>query len=208
MLARAADGCAPGHRPADVLDSRPRRHRRPDDRARRRRAASARGRRRSTRAARAGIGLVAWSDAAYPPALPHIVDPPPVLWTRGAAAALARAGRRDRRIARRVAVRARGGRAARRAISRRAAGRRERPGARRRFGGAPRRACGGRRHRRRARIAAPTSMYPAEHARARRARSRAAAPIVSELVPGTAPLPDVLSACATGSSAACRARSS
>ena len=31
-----------------------------------------------------------WSDAAYPPALAAIVDPPPVLWTRGSRAALER----------------------------------------------------------------------------------------------------------------------
>ena len=42
---------------------------------------------------------------AYPAALTTIADPPPVLWTRGRAAALERAGGRHRRIARRVAVR-------------------------------------------------------------------------------------------------------
>ena len=33
---------------------------------------------------------IAWSDAAYPPSLATIVDPPPVLWMRGVAAALDR----------------------------------------------------------------------------------------------------------------------
>jgi DNA processing protein len=35
------------------------------------------------RAERESIGAVAWSNAAYPVALAAIVDPPPVLWTRG-----------------------------------------------------------------------------------------------------------------------------
>src|SRR6266436_6894632 len=35
------------------------------------------------RAGRTGIEMVAWSDAAYPPAIAAIVDPPPVLWLRG-----------------------------------------------------------------------------------------------------------------------------
>ena len=39
-------------------------------------------------ASRNGIMPIAWSDPAYPPALAAIVDPPPVLWMRGAAAAL------------------------------------------------------------------------------------------------------------------------
>ena len=42
------------------------------------------------RAASGGIVPIAWSDAAYPPALLAIVDPPPVLWMRGAAGALER----------------------------------------------------------------------------------------------------------------------
>src|SRR2546427_2822024 len=37
-----------------------------------------------------GLTPIAWSDAAYPPALATIVDPPPVLWMRGLAAALDR----------------------------------------------------------------------------------------------------------------------
>lgn len=40
------------------------------------------------RAQEANITPVAWSDAAYPPALTTIVDPPPVLWVRGRAAAM------------------------------------------------------------------------------------------------------------------------
>ncbi len=42
------------------------------------------------RASQRGITAIAWSDAAYPPALAAIVDPPPVLWLRGSAAALER----------------------------------------------------------------------------------------------------------------------
>jgi DNA processing protein len=37
-----------------------------------------------------GLTPIVWSDAAYPPALTAIVDPPPVLWTRGSRAALER----------------------------------------------------------------------------------------------------------------------
>jgi DNA processing protein len=36
-----------------------------------------------------GLEPTAWSDARYPPALGAIIDPPPVLWTRGSLAALA-----------------------------------------------------------------------------------------------------------------------
>jgi DNA processing protein len=36
-----------------------------------------------TRGQRAGVSTVSWFDAAYPAALTTIVDPPPVLWTRG-----------------------------------------------------------------------------------------------------------------------------
>jgi DNA processing protein len=35
-----------------------------------------------------GLTPIVWSDAAYPPSLAAIIDPPPVLWTRGSAAAL------------------------------------------------------------------------------------------------------------------------
>ena len=42
------------------------------------------------RGADRGLTPIVWCDAAYPPALAAIVDPPPVLWTRGSAAALAR----------------------------------------------------------------------------------------------------------------------
>jgi DNA processing protein len=37
-----------------------------------------------------GLTPIAWSDPAYPPYLAAIVDPPPVLWTRGSHAALER----------------------------------------------------------------------------------------------------------------------
>ena len=40
------------------------------------------------RAAAAGVELIAWTNAAYPPALAAIPDPPPVLWLRGRVAAL------------------------------------------------------------------------------------------------------------------------
>ena len=42
------------------------------------------------RGAERGLTPIVWSDAAYPPALTAIVDPPPVLWTRGSRAALER----------------------------------------------------------------------------------------------------------------------
>ena len=61
------------------------------------RAAAALGARRRARHRRRSRG----ATPAYPPALAAIVDPPPVLWTRGRVAALERAGGRDRRIARR-----------------------------------------------------------------------------------------------------------
>jgi DNA processing protein len=37
-----------------------------------------------------GLTPIVWSDAAYPPALTTIVDPPPMLWTRGSRTALER----------------------------------------------------------------------------------------------------------------------
>jgi DNA processing protein len=40
------------------------------------------------RAAERHITPIPWSDAAYPPALAAIIDPPPVLWLRGQVAAL------------------------------------------------------------------------------------------------------------------------
>ncbi|MEO8257407.1 MAG: DNA-processing protein DprA [Acidobacteriota bacterium] len=42
------------------------------------------------RGAACGLAPIVWSDAAYPPALAAIADPPPVLWTRGSRAALER----------------------------------------------------------------------------------------------------------------------
>jgi DNA processing protein len=42
------------------------------------------------RGVRHGLDPMAWNDAAYPPALAAIVDPPPVLWGRGSRAALTR----------------------------------------------------------------------------------------------------------------------
>jgi DNA processing protein len=40
------------------------------------------------RGATRGLGVISWSDADYPPALAAIIDPPPVLWTRGSLTAL------------------------------------------------------------------------------------------------------------------------
>ena len=42
------------------------------------------------RAAERGLTPILWSDAVYPPALAAIVDPPPVLWMRGSVDALER----------------------------------------------------------------------------------------------------------------------
>ncbi|HEX3702397.1 MAG TPA: DNA-processing protein DprA [Vicinamibacterales bacterium] len=40
------------------------------------------------RAASGGFAVITWGDAQYPPALAAIVDPPPVLWLRGAVSSL------------------------------------------------------------------------------------------------------------------------
>ena len=40
------------------------------------------------RAEATGITVVTWRDAAYPPALTTIADPPPVLWVRGQVSSL------------------------------------------------------------------------------------------------------------------------
>jgi DNA processing protein len=40
------------------------------------------------RAAVRGLGAISWSDTEYPPLLSAIIDPPPVLWTRGSVEAL------------------------------------------------------------------------------------------------------------------------
>ena len=42
------------------------------------------------RAGKRGITPILWSDAAYPPMLAAIIDPPPVLWLRGCVSALDR----------------------------------------------------------------------------------------------------------------------
>ena len=42
------------------------------------------------RGAACGLGSISWSDADYPPSLAAIIDPPPVLWTRGSMEALRR----------------------------------------------------------------------------------------------------------------------
>jgi DNA processing protein len=40
------------------------------------------------RGSRRGLTAVAWNDAIYPPSLAAIIDPPPLLWARGSLAAL------------------------------------------------------------------------------------------------------------------------
>jgi DNA processing protein len=42
----------------------------------------------SAQGAASGLSAIFWSDPAYPPPLAAIVDPPPVLWVRGLSAAL------------------------------------------------------------------------------------------------------------------------
>jgi DNA processing protein len=42
------------------------------------------------RATDSGISAIPWNDAAYPPALTTIADPPPVLWTRGRVESISR----------------------------------------------------------------------------------------------------------------------
>ena len=73
-------------------------------------------------------------------------------------------------------------------ISPRAASRRQRPGARRRLGGAPRRARRRRRDDRGARLGRRRDLSARARARSR-ARSKRTGVVVSELVPGTPPLP-------------------
>src|SRR5579871_6277189 len=51
------------------------------------RAIETRARASCARAAAAALTSIAWTDARYPAALAAIVDPPPVLWTRGDVAA-------------------------------------------------------------------------------------------------------------------------
>ena len=180
------------------------RSRRSAPRQSRSRAAAALERGGARRASRS----IAWSDAAYPPLLAAIVDPPPVLWVRGATSAL-RSRRRSR-----SSDRARGSPYALAVAERLAADLAARgvvvvSGLARGVDSAAHRgalAAAGIDDRR-ARVRAPTSSIPAEHERsrgeivaARRARQRARA--------GDAAAAALLSRCATASSAACRARSS
>ena len=82
----AADGLRSGQSPASILErlvgDRP-----ADDPAA---IATLRSRARAAidRAARQNIASIAWSSPAYPLALASIVDPPPVVWTRGSVDAL------------------------------------------------------------------------------------------------------------------------
>ena len=129
-----------------------------------------------------------WSDAAYPPALAAIADPPPVLWMRGARGARARRrspssarARRRRtrstvaeRLAADLAARGVASSAAWRAAStRRRIAARWRPADRRSPSSAP----------------APTSSIRRSTRALARDDRAGAALIVSELVPGTPPLP-------------------
>jgi len=76
-----------GRRPGDVFDHlvRERWPNQPDRRA----GIAARIARAIDLAARSRITPISWADTRYPPALAAIVDPPPLLWLRGAASALA-----------------------------------------------------------------------------------------------------------------------
>jgi DNA processing protein len=76
-----------GRRPGDVFDALVA-ERRPNDPAFRAKIA-AQIAEAIARAARGGISAVTWGDAQYPPALAAIVDPPPILWLRGALSSLA-----------------------------------------------------------------------------------------------------------------------
>jgi DNA processing protein len=75
-------------RPPDALDAALQRHYRdkPGERAALLDRASA----AITRGERSGLAPVCWEEASYPVALTTIVDPPPVLWTRGSPDALRR----------------------------------------------------------------------------------------------------------------------
>jgi DNA processing protein len=76
-----------GTRPADVFDSLVRERWSADPA--RRAAIASRTAQAIDRAAGAGLGVVTWGDAAYPPALAAIADPPAVLWIDGQAPTLA-----------------------------------------------------------------------------------------------------------------------
>jgi DNA processing protein len=75
-----------GRRPGDIFEQllRERWPKQPDKRAR----MAARIAQAIDRAARCHLTPMTWGDPGYPPALAAIVDPPPVLWLRGAASAL------------------------------------------------------------------------------------------------------------------------
>jgi DNA processing protein len=140
-------------------------------------------------AAVAGCGVVSWWDPRYPPALAAIADPPVVLWTRGAPEALARAAtvaivgsRAASAYALEVAGRLAGDLAAHGVVVV--------SGLARGVDGAAHRGCldgGG------TTVAVLGSgidrVYPPEHAGLAR-QSAAAGAVVSELPPGTAPLPE------------------
>jgi len=80
---RLRSGAPPAMVLTEILD------RRSDGRAERA-AFDRRARAAARRAAESGLTPLPWSDVSYPAALAAIVDPPFVLWTRGAASALER----------------------------------------------------------------------------------------------------------------------
>jgi DNA processing protein len=73
-----------GHDPRDILDAIV--SRRPHDGDLTRPAIEIRAAAALERAGAAGIALIAWTDAAYPPSLTALIDPPPALWVRGSTA--------------------------------------------------------------------------------------------------------------------------
>jgi DNA processing protein len=76
-----------GRSPGELLDELT------SERSRRGLATAVKLRRRAaealTQSAQGGTSPLMWSDAAYPPALAAIIDPPPVLWYRGKLSAFA-----------------------------------------------------------------------------------------------------------------------
>jgi DNA processing protein len=76
-----------GRRPGDVFDHLV--HDRWPNQPDRRAGIAARIARAIDLAARGRITPISWADSRYPPALAAIVDPPPLLWLRGAVSALA-----------------------------------------------------------------------------------------------------------------------
>jgi DNA processing protein len=85
---RAAEELRGGATATDALERLLARHFRDSPRVRD--ALAQRARAATARARTTGLEPVCWSAASYPTALRTIIDPPPVLWTRGSIAALNR----------------------------------------------------------------------------------------------------------------------